>query len=275
MKKRLSLFYGKLLIMLLIGTIPIITNAQIYVDIDATTGSNNGTSWASAYTDLQDALDAASASDEIWVAEGTYLPKDAPDGTTSTGLTDRYNTFHLDSDKKIYGGFSGTETMLSQRDHTTNVTILSGDFSGDDVVTGNSISGNTENAYHVIITAHLTTAAIFDGFTVKGGNTYTFSFNINYSGNLYSILQGGGMYNVSSSPSITNTTFIHNQAHSGGGGMLNFSSAPSITNTTFSHNQAGSGGGMANLSSDPSITNTTIIHNNSGYNRGGVFNNSS
>lgn len=93
----------------------------IYVDGSAT-GANNGTSWTDAYTDLQDALSAPPVSgDEIWVADGTYKPR-----TTYWALS-------LKNGVAIYGGFSGVETSLEQRDWRTNVSLLSGDLgtSGD------------------------------------------------------------------------------------------------------------------------------------------------
>jgi len=72
----------------------------IYVDADAT-GSHNGTSWANAFTSLQDGLDAAATSPaEIWVAEGTYKPT-----VEYGGADDRYKSFQLKNGVALYGGF--------------------------------------------------------------------------------------------------------------------------------------------------------------------------
>ena len=50
----------------------------IYVKADAASGGD-GTSWASAFNDLQDALVVATAGDQLWAASGTYTPGPWPD----------------------------------------------------------------------------------------------------------------------------------------------------------------------------------------------------
>lgn len=97
---------------------------RTYVNQNAT-GVNNGRGWADAYTNLQTALAAAQAGDEIWVAEGTYKPA-APGGSQTT-------TFLINKDLKLYGGFAGTECNLLERDIALHPTVLSGDLNGDDV----------------------------------------------------------------------------------------------------------------------------------------------
>ncbi|MDB4216648.1 hypothetical protein N9789_00555 [bacterium] len=154
-----------LAVSIFIGCSILSTQAQIYVDAAATTGANDGTSWANAYTDLQSALDAAAENAEIRVAAGTYKPTEAP--VTSTDNRDK--AFHFDIDLVLKGSYN----PVTDAQDFTNRSILSGDFDGDDVITGSgstlSITGNSENAYHVLMTVGLTTAAQIEGFLITGG----------------------------------------------------------------------------------------------------------
>ncbi|WP_299436398.1 T9SS type A sorting domain-containing protein [uncultured Aquimarina sp.] len=140
---------------------PISPQPIIYVNQNAT-GNNDGTSWADAFTDLTSAIALASSSNEIWVAQGTYVP---------TGGTGRNRTFSLPDNAKLYGGFIGTETNISQRNFRTNITTLSGDFNSDD--TTNLIDTEAtrqDNSFHVITLKEDVKNIIVDGFTISGGN---------------------------------------------------------------------------------------------------------
>jgi hypothetical protein len=250
-----------------------------FVDIDAAAGANDGSSWGNAYTDLQDAIDVCAVNDTIWVAEGTYLPTKDHTGNASP-VINRDKNFHISSDMKIFGGFTGTETLLSQRDWATNVTTLSGDFVRDDAVTGGgatlSFTGNGENAFHVLITAGLTIDAVIDGLTILGGNANS-TGNIPYLSQNFARNSGGGMFNVDSSPSISNSIFIHNSSIRLGGGMCNLlASSPLITNSIFKNNKSNFGGGVFNyLNSSPIITNCSFLGNCGLLDGGGAYNSDS
>ena len=136
-------------------------DGPLYVN-HAATVANNGASWADAFTNLQDALALASATKPVWVAQGTYTPHSS----------DRNASFNLSTNTKLYGGFNGTETSISQRDPKTNITILSGDLNGND----NNVLLDTEptrqdNSYHVIkMRDGNRNNIVVDGFTISGGN---------------------------------------------------------------------------------------------------------
>ncbi len=174
-------------------------NAQtIFVKANAS-GANNGTSWANAYTSLDIAVGNANPGQAVWVAAGTYKPSSpAPD-----------NSFPLQSGVELYGGFAGTETQLSQRNPSLNVTILSGDIAGNDIV-GNFTQNRSDNVQHVLIafTGSSPQKAVVDGFTIRGGQTLVGDPNPGLS------RQGGGIL-AGTKLTVRNCRFTDNYGENG------------------------------------------------------------
>jgi predicted outer membrane repeat protein len=111
-----------------------------------------------------------------------------------------------------------------------------------------------------------TSATVFQDLMIKNGNV-----NVNDNGD-----GGGGMFNGSSSPTLTNCTFTNNSAsgqfNGTGGGVYNSASNPILTDCTFTSNSADyGGGGMVNESSSPALTNCTFTSNSAEYG-GGMYN---
>jgi predicted outer membrane repeat protein len=238
----------------------------LFVDHTAT-GAATGVSWTDAFTTVQDALAIAQSGDEIWVATGVYTP-----GTART------NSFVLQYQLAIYGGFAGTETTLEQRDWETNVTVLSGDVDGNDIVDADGVVTDTaniqgNNTYHVVTadanngmpplpTTNYGTA-ILDGFTITGGSADGSGANAS----------GGGFYNFIAFPTLRNITFQGNQAVNGGG-MLIYNSGPALTNVIFRNNSVtGYGGGIFATSPSANVATTLInvlFEGNSALQGGGM-----
>ncbi len=269
--------------------------AQIYVDLDATTGHNDGSSWSNAYIDMQTALDSATSKDTIWVAEGTYLPTQLVDGAPAAD--NRNKSFHATGKNiAIYGGFSGTETTLDQRDWQNHTTLFSGDLG--------EVNNSTDNAYHVFAFTEIAECS-FDGVTVSWGNNnktndddgygagiYVFSFkssiivkvsNSTISNN--SAKRGAGIHSRSSFYSTTlvsiiNSTVSNNYATVHGGGIYSISDSSiiEVINSTISNNYAAEyGGGIfcscSAFSSIVKVTNSTITNNSARFG-GGILSNS-
>ena len=95
------------------------TTGIVFVNIANASPTQDGISWATAYSNLQTALSAAPANSEFWIAQGTYKP---------TVNINRTIAFNIPSGAKLYGGFVGTEVAQTQRNFNLNPTILSGEI---------------------------------------------------------------------------------------------------------------------------------------------------
>ncbi|PZF74499.1 T9SS type A sorting domain-containing protein [Taibaiella soli] len=200
------------------------TQAQMYFTQNGA-GTMDGSSWTNAKpgTQLAPMMRFFLSSWQLWVAAGTYK--------VNTNVRD--SSFFINSQIKVYGGFAGTETSISQRNIAANPTILSGNIG--------SLTDSTDNCYHVVQFMNADSTTILDGFIIEGG----YADNLANWNNL-----GGGIRNwatsqptVKSSPQISNCIIRNNYADMGGGGMVDFATYghanSHVTNTLFEGNIAG------------------------------------
>lgn len=252
-----------------------------YVNDDAS-GAGTGFSWNDAFDQVQKAMAAASAGDQVWVAEGSY--------TMSLAATDPVLTMKNGVD--VYGGFYGDETDLTQRgDPTDYPTILDGQNTSTHVIVGASnvrldgftvtrghsyeSEGSVGGGMYNINRQNITLAnCVFDSNYAywQGGAIYNSTSSIvidscsftNNKSDKHNASYGGAIENITTYHVITNSYFADNYSDASGGAIYNWDhSEGEITNCTFVDNigQWSGGGGVRNLDSSPSITNCTFINN--------------
>jgi len=211
-----------------------LSQPTIYVNA-AANGQNYGNSWVNGFKSFQEALQVASCNSsvtEVWVANGTYLP---------TSNTDRTISFNLPNGKTIYGGFSGFESLVSQRNLLTANTILSGNIGNNGI--------NTDNSHHVIKAIGVNTNTALDGFIIRSG----------YADDATQM--GGGMLIDNGSPTVRNCTLLSNFAMGNGGGLAVVNgSIISLINTKLINNTTTSSNARAilNLNATTGLNNVEI-----------------
>ena len=204
-----------------------------YVNINNPT-PGAGNSWATAYQDLNQALAVSVYGDQVWVAQGTYLP---------TATNDRTISFLIQHAVNVYGGFTGVESTLAARNWTANPTILSGDI---------GVAGDfTDNSYNVVTITNNGLSATLDGFTVEYGNG-----NQNYPATtaIQPYNQAGGVLVVSGPAVYTGALIEHCILSSNfgvyGGGVCTYAYGGSsiievsIVHDLFQNNTSVLGGGV-------------------------------
>ena len=242
----LVLFCALLLAGVLMPGTSALAQSVWYVNGEAA-GLSNGASWSDAFVDLQSALGAAQAGDEIWVAAGTYKPTDG---------TDQSLSFILKSGVELYGGFAGNEASLAERDWKSNQTILSGDIGEPGLA--------TDNSYNVVFAGEETEASLealtFSGASTEGSGATGYGFKGEYStlaftDCIFAGNSGDGYNGYTCWATFGNCTFSGN---SGCGARTAWGGGATFTDCVFSAN---SGQGASGALSRLSFTNCTFSGN--------------
>ncbi len=214
----------------------------LYVDDDM---SGDGSSWASAFGRLRDALAAARPGDEIRVAQGLYTPTD--------DWVDREASFELKAGTTVRGGYAGLAADEPNAwDPNVFVTVLSGDIDRNDV--SEDATSKERNSYNVVRCEGLNNQAVLEGVVVTGGYANVLRSHSGLQA------QGGGLFcRGGCSPRLTDCVFADNYAGAGGAVCLLGTDAagsddpyegdqwrPVFTTCTFLGNRASWGGAVSN-----------------------------
>lgn len=165
------------------------------------------TNWATAATNIQDAVDAATVGGLVLVTNGIY----------DTG------------GKAVYG------LMTNRVAIDKAITLKSVNGPGATWIVGSGAGGGNTNSDGAIRCVYMWTNAVLIGFTLTNGHTRA-------SGDTTQEQSGGGVWSASTNAWVTNCLLAGNSAKISGGGAFN----GTLNNCVFTGNSATNGGGANN-----------------------------
>ncbi len=237
----------------------------LYVDGDAP-GGGDGSSWATAYLFLNDALgwaaDPGHGVTEVRVAAGTYQPDRSE--VSPSGSGNRSADFKLFAGVSLRGGYAGLGAAdPDERDIELHATILSGDLAGND---GPSFQNIGDNSYHVV-SAHggngADITALLAGFTVRGGNANGEGTVDPHGGGLVTMFGGGC--------TVVDCTFRDNRSNTRGGAMYIEDADVVLEDCLFTMNTGTIGVSIQMRGDSHVAADGCVFHNNEGFACGGII----
>ena len=152
----------------------------------------DGSSWDQASSDLFKILKQSQSGDEVWIAQGVYFPS----------KTDRNLSFILKRGVKIYGGFVGFETSVSDRRYPLPLSVLSGNIGSPQ---------REDNSYTVLYSENLDSTNVIDGIRIQDG------YAVSEEEDITPRNSGGGWFNKTNQPNqegpkIIGVSFVNNTA---------------------------------------------------------------
>lgn len=267
---RFAFFYCALCVFTAFGTVH-------YVDVNSTNAVSPYADWSTAATNIQDAIDAANAGDEILVTNGSYRTG----GRTAGGLLTNRVAVTKPIDVRSLNGplvtvIKGIQDPLSLNAHSavrcvylTNGAMLTGftltqggTRSGGSTTTNDYMGGGVYCESTNAFLANCILSSNSDpcpAFVFGGGAAYSGTLNNCVISNNTANGYGGGAYESA----LSNCLIIGNIGSSGGGvALCQLDYCTLSANQTLTGSGAGALGGILN--------NCVIIGNSNAYSGGGA-----
>ena len=237
--------------------------ATLYVSLDSPGPSPPYTSWATAATNIQDAVDAAVVADVIVVTNGTY----ATGGRAVVGtMTNRVALYKPVTVRSVNGpqftiirGYQVPGTINGDGAIRCVYLTNGASLSGFTLTNGSAGSGDGGGLYCQSATAVVSNCVMVGNSAHVGGGTFGGTlYNCTLTSNSASVLGGGA-----GNSTLNNCTLTGNSANEGGGvygGTLN--------NCTLTGNSADEAGGGAYHGT---LNNCTLTDNSAGLQGGGAY----